>query len=217
MTNWEREVSRIKNTQQVEENSRREIQKQEQAQKERFIQEQTQNDYDNIVIPGFKVLDSFNIKETLIEIRDQVWKVGKISKEPNSFEEYKKNRSEQIGIKEAAYKLISPKFLGFSPGIDGYDNDSSSQDEVGEITTSLTISSDGEYINIEREKIKISEKNHSEIQKIINEILVKDCMKRRDYSKIDPIVFNHPVLLQRYYDEKSRQNPKRSFLDKLFG
>lgn len=93
MTNWEAEANRLKSQQQFEANQKIETEKQAKLKtilsEEKRLQNEIENNYKTFILPGFEILDSFNIKETLTEIRDQVWKVGEVFKRPNNFEEYR--------------------------------------------------------------------------------------------------------------------------------
>ena len=95
MPNWKEEIGRIKEEMgrkkddaqhrlDLEEKTRT----QELKDKEKEFPLGIMRDYENIILPGFEILDSFHIKEALIEIRDQIWKVGEIIKRPNNFEEF---------------------------------------------------------------------------------------------------------------------------------
>lgn len=95
MPNWKEEVSRIKeevhrfkDNNQLGADLEIKARAQELNDKEKEFQLGIMSDYENIILPGFKILDSFHIKEALTEIRDQIWKVGEILKRPNNFKEY---------------------------------------------------------------------------------------------------------------------------------
>lgn len=264
MINWELETNRLKAQQQSEFNSKIEANRQSVLERERLIQDEIKNNYENCILPGLKLLDSFHIKETLTKIRDQVWKRGDIFKRPNNFEEYK-NRSEYTFCsyptninktvseerqnynfsydhggknlptpgdksteevfsikrdfnesKEAKYVLFVPKILVFMGEENGYGVDDYKPARIEETSVSLTISSEGKHIFINGKSINTEDKKQTEVQSWINEILIEDCIKRRDYSQIDPEILKRPELYKEYLD-RNQPTKKRTFLDKLFG
>lgn len=274
MPNWETEVNKLKYQQKVDHNFEIKERKLEVSERERLAQHEIKNKYEKIILPGFEILDTFNIKESLTDIRDQIWKTGEVIKRPNNFQEYQ-NRSESIvnkrGInrereaynreydsnsgnlpllslkkindivytsnykesKLAKYVLLCPDVLKYVPST-SYD----APEHVEKVSESLVVATNGEKIfiysgsdtNIDRAKINyqedivksisIKEKSKTEINDWISETLLKDCLKRRDYTKVDQELLSHPKVYNRYLRKEQLPENKqtlsvRNFLDIL--
>lgn len=205
MTNWESE--RINFLQQQAENDRNEKDAQllSKQTKEREVIIKLEERYRSEILPGFELLDKLGIPTTLQEIRDQVWKIGEIEKSPKDFEEFKKNThlKPQYKLHTHTISYIPPQSYCDDKG-----NPDSTDEKAFDTRPYLIISTDCLSIFIARDyaekSILIPLAENEEDKDKLHQILLEDCSKRRDYSKIEPILLSKPGLLTKLVETADR-------------
>lgn len=212
MTNWENEINSAVSRQQenLVNNKLREI---DNLKKEQIMR------YETEILPAFELLDKLNVRDSLEEIKNQIWGKGEIYKSINSLDEY------LLKGGGADYTLKSPTYLEYRQVNGGWQDD---YWEIGEKYDSLIVSVVSKTLYINQNKISISQ-DLSITSKLLKDELIKDCIDRKSYRTRDygqmtnSAIQNHPILANQFFRENPKwglyQPPKtkRSFLDKLFG
>ncbi len=222
MTNWENEVHSVISREQ----EKLIIAKRDEQEKIKDLKLRGVIDYENNVLPAYELLDKLGVKESLEEIKDQIWGKGEIKKNVNSLEEYSLNYNNYFhGV---SYTLKSPTYLEYRKVDGGWQDDYS---EIGETYDSLIVGTDLKslWVGNTKNEFSITDQNFPKISEWLKNELVKDCLNRKDYKKRDydqmtkSAIQNHPTLASKFLIENPKweipQTPKtkRSFLDKLFG
>lgn len=228
MTNWESDSARIIQSQI---NSQKQEEQREMnvlSQRRNHIRDLVQQNYQNEVLSGIRILDQYHIKEQLTEIRDQLWG-GTISIYPTSFEQYFTTISPHIDINStsdlqiincinnvsrrhsAQYQLNNPKVPQLE---EGTDDEGHYYCYIRCVSADITVTSDGKQLNISSECSiqNIDNQKPNEIQKKIKTALLNLCV---EFKKREQETLKRPDLLKKFH--KDDTPTPRSFLDKLLG
>lgn len=87
MSNWESEANRALSQEKSEINSRLEQKGLLNLERKNQVTRIIKSSYEQFLLPGYEILDRYKVKESLIEIRDQLWG-GEVKKETESCEQY---------------------------------------------------------------------------------------------------------------------------------
>lgn len=189
MTNWESEIKFYQLQQSQKEQDAR-SEESRKLQEDRIRQEKERGemmtsmriDYDSRIVPEFELLDKFFIRENLLEIKNQIWKIGEVSKNPLDFNDYfqKKGKPKIFHKDYCANYTLAVITIGYCPKSSiwaPYEGTTYYPEKIDISSESLSVSTDltNIYINGKPGEITIPlTQDIEETKEIIHQTLIKD-------------------------------------------